>query len=100
LTGEPDIYVTRLDAVKTAKNAHETGMIGVALQWLDRRAVRGVLVPEGMVAVNPDDLAALLDSVALLLADTLLPEAATPYQNLRAAMAASNPATETPDAAD
>lgn len=73
MTGEPDTYYHADDVVALYQGA---------------RAVEGVLVPEGMVAVNPDDLRILLDHA---------PGHSAARLRLGRA-AASNPTTETPDA--
>lgn len=59
-------------------------------------AAEGTLVPPGLVAVNPDDLATLLAAVGELGRISVAELDAA--EELRAALAASNPTTETPDA--
>jgi hypothetical protein len=89
VTGEPDTYVTETDAAVSADLA----------DWADRHAhlresaVRGVLVPEGMVAVQRDDLATVLAAVGQL-SWRSEPE----VEQAAARLAASSPATETLDA--
>jgi hypothetical protein len=93
VTGELGTYVPLVYALLHAPDKH-------VAEALEKAAVRGVLVPPGMVAVNHDDLA--------LIVDVLDPacEAMLTYREkvalvarLRAVLAASNPTTETkPDA--
>jgi regulator of sirC expression with transglutaminase-like and TPR domain len=90
VTGEPETYVTEADAAVSAD----------LWEWADRHAhlresaVRGVLVPEGMVAVNPDDLAHVFERGHLYTAVEC-----ERCARVRAVLAASNPTTETnPDA--
>jgi hypothetical protein len=72
-----------------------------ALDLIADRAVRGVLVPEGMVAVNPDDLKAALRLILCAPGASLTNDQ---YERLMHAagliaapdlLAASNPTTET-----
>jgi hypothetical protein len=60
VTGEPDNYVTPDEAHRYARAWAAYGHEGAPRPALALK--RGVLVPEGMVAVNHDDLALLLDA--------------------------------------
>jgi hypothetical protein len=97
VTGETGTYLTLADALEAIRIADQLGLPQRARSELHACAVRGVLVPEGMIVVNPDDLAIVVDFVLSGAGrGYLLPRERVPAERLRAVLAASNPTTETP----